>query len=459
MFPSSLSVFGSQDGSFTNLDVVDDAKIGGDLDVGGDVDVQGTVTASAFSGGTWTPTLTRLPDGSASSPPLSFTSGTNSGYYWDTTGTPGQAWTAGGTKRMKLDTTQLTLSTNLVSSEDIECNQLEAGAFVAAPLMIPTTAVRASVGSESNPSYTFGGQTTSGMYFSTSSGVSVTRSGSLKLSVDTNTVTVGPPLLIDEGTSLNPGLAFTTAPGLGFRMSDSDEISMCFGNNDTFQFSDSKGFDTNGRQISCEDLFCADIGCNDIDSGPITAEGDIDCGTHAMSCGSLACGSLTSSGDVTASGRVKAALGTVDFPGIAFTDAPSVGLQSGGPLAKTLNVCTDTNIVAQFSPLVTNFTVPIDCGTNSMTCGSLSCSSVTSTGSVTQPRYYARLYVNAAQSIPNSTNTAVSYDTIETSGGRYKQSEYQCPSNDIYNSCNWNVSDSCKFRLRDQQYRSTRSLD
>ena len=55
MLPSSLSV-GSQDGSFTNLDVVDDAKIGGDLDVGGDVDVQGTVTASAFSGGTWTPT-------------------------------------------------------------------------------------------------------------------------------------------------------------------------------------------------------------------------------------------------------------------------------------------------------------------------------------------------------------------------------------------------------------------
>ena len=132
---------------------------------------------------------------------------------------------------MKLDTTQLTLSTDLVSSENIECNQLEADAYVATPLVIATTAVRASVGSESSPSYTFGGQTTSGMYFNPSSGVSFSRSGDTKLSVDSNEVKVGPPLLIGAGSSLNPGLAFSAAPGLGFRMSNSDEMSMCFGNN------------------------------------------------------------------------------------------------------------------------------------------------------------------------------------------------------------------------------------
>ncbi len=63
------------------------------------VDVTGTLTASSF-----VPVQSSLPDGSASAPSLSFTSSTNSGYYWDTSGSEaGQAWSVGGTKKLKLD--------------------------------------------------------------------------------------------------------------------------------------------------------------------------------------------------------------------------------------------------------------------------------------------------------------------------------------------------------------------
>src|SRR4051794_9766763 len=73
------------------------------------VDVTGVLTATSF-----TPTtITSLPNGSASAPSLSFTSSTNSGYFWDTTGTAGQAWSAGGTKKMKLTPSTLTLSCDL----------------------------------------------------------------------------------------------------------------------------------------------------------------------------------------------------------------------------------------------------------------------------------------------------------------------------------------------------------
>lgn len=104
---SSLNCFGATDDTLQNLEVEGDGHIWGNLDV------DGTVTATQFAGGTITPSFT-LPDGSASSPALSFQSSTNSGLFWDTTGSePGQAWSVSGTKRMKLDTKTLALDHNL----------------------------------------------------------------------------------------------------------------------------------------------------------------------------------------------------------------------------------------------------------------------------------------------------------------------------------------------------------
>ena len=99
-----MSIFGRKKRKVdcASLNVGSDAIIGNNLTVGGNV------TADSFSGGTITPTLTELPNGTAGAPPLTFTSDTKSGYFWDTTGTAGQAWSAGGTKKLKLDTNHLT---------------------------------------------------------------------------------------------------------------------------------------------------------------------------------------------------------------------------------------------------------------------------------------------------------------------------------------------------------------
>ena len=97
------SAFGGTNGQFTDLEVYGDAKIYQDLVVGG------SVTAASFSGGTITPISLSLNNGTAAAPPLRFNSSTNSGYFWDTAGTAGQAWSVGGTKKLKLNSSVMTL--------------------------------------------------------------------------------------------------------------------------------------------------------------------------------------------------------------------------------------------------------------------------------------------------------------------------------------------------------------
>ncbi len=90
------------------IDVGADAKIGDDLYVDDNCIISGNLTVGGtINGGTITPALT-LPNGSASDPAISFQSSTNSGYFWDPSGTtPGQAWSAAGTKKLKLEPTKL----------------------------------------------------------------------------------------------------------------------------------------------------------------------------------------------------------------------------------------------------------------------------------------------------------------------------------------------------------------
>ena len=300
------------------------------------VDVIGTLTASSYvPSGT-----TSLPDGSASAPSLAFTSSTSSGMFWDTTGTAGQAWSAGGNKRLKLETNRLT-------------SEVRVG--------LPN-------GSESAPALFFNSGSTSGLSYSPGPDwMQLHLSGTTKMLWASDHTTSVVPVELPSGSASSPSVSFTSSTNSGVY------------------------FDTASQKVSTS---VGGVDRLSVSSTSVTTSVPIDSGTNGMTCG-----------DLTASGRVKAALGTVDFPGIAFTDAPSVGLQSGGPLAKTLNVCTDTNIVAQFSPLVTNFTVPIDC------------SSITASGPVTQPRYWLRLYRSTTQAISNNTGTFVSWNATESSGG------------------------------------------
>ena len=117
-----LSTFGNTDQVLQSLEVLGDGHINGNLDV------DGTVTASQFAGGTITPSFS-LPDGSASDPSLAFQSSTNSGLFWDTSGTvSGQAWSSNGTKRLKLDPDQFQV-TGPMLTDSIDCgtNSLSCG--------------------------------------------------------------------------------------------------------------------------------------------------------------------------------------------------------------------------------------------------------------------------------------------------------------------------------------------
>jgi hypothetical protein len=126
------------------LNVGGDAIVENDLTVWHNLTVDGTI-----SGGSIVPALV-LPNGTAADPALAFSSSTSSGYYWDTAGTAGQAWSANGTKRMKLNSSQLEMSV---------------------PVQLPN-------GTHSAPSLSFAGSTNSGLDYGVN-GVSIDSGGVL----------------------------------------------------------------------------------------------------------------------------------------------------------------------------------------------------------------------------------------------------------------------------------------
>jgi len=97
------------------INVGADAWIGDDLYVDDDC-TSGNLSVAGTINGSVAPPSLALPDRSASAPPLHFTSSTNSGYYWDTSDTPGQAWSAAGNKLLKLDPSHLTVSCDINNS-------------------------------------------------------------------------------------------------------------------------------------------------------------------------------------------------------------------------------------------------------------------------------------------------------------------------------------------------------
>src|SRR5947208_3049884 len=91
---SCVSTFGSEDASFTNLNVVNNETVGGNLTVGG------TIT-----GGTFFPTITEIPDGKISAPSFTFINDPSTGFFRDTTsGTDSSiGFSTAGTQRMTLN--------------------------------------------------------------------------------------------------------------------------------------------------------------------------------------------------------------------------------------------------------------------------------------------------------------------------------------------------------------------
>lgn len=429
---STLSTFGANNssGNFDSLNVTGDGFISGDLDVGG------TVTASQFSGGSLTPTFL-LPNGSASDPALAFNSSTNSGLFWESSGTAGQAWSANGTKRMKLTPTSLTVDT------DVTCgtNSLTSGSVTS------SSTVRGAIGSASAPSFAWGGHVTSGMFWDTGiSGPALSTQGVESVSFGTSSATFSTTVGVPDGSSILPSLHFASDPTLGFRRVAPGDMALCHNNDDIFDFSDTKGFDTKGRDITA--------GSGSISGGSFTV-GTISTGSVRTADGSIAApaysftpspttglysdpigeedigftvggvrvgyfdpytnfyvdGGISSASGVSAPVVSSTSGGSVAFPSLRVQTTTSGFSFDGGnhalvcsangseywraendsnsfkvakPLISTSTITTGTNAMTcgSLSSSSIAATGTITCGTNAMTCGSMSCTSLTSTGTM-----------------------------------------------------------------------------
>jgi len=92
----------------------------------------------------------------------------------------------------------------------------------------------------------------------------------------------------------------------------------------------------------------------------------------------------------------------------------SVRIGLGGAIVVDNSGTSATGSVSIAGPLSL---ASLNAGTNPLTCGTLSCASVASTGNVTQPRYSIRVFRNFGLSIAAATSTVLTWDTIETAGG------------------------------------------
>src|SRR5271170_2135590 len=230
---------------------------------------------------------------------------TDSGMFWDPSGTPGQAWSAGGTKKMKLDTTALTLSENLVCGT----NSITSGDITS------STTVKSAIGTVSAPSFAWGGHVTSGLYWdSTALGPAISRQGTQELTFGSSSATFSEAISVPDGSSLIPSVGWSSDPTLGFRRGGTGSLSLCYGNNDIMTYDYKNGLNSLGLDIETNggDMGCSTLVAGHINSGPInattqpmtcgaisctsvTSSGTMSCGTNSMTCGSLSSGAITSS--------------------------------------------------------------------------------------------------------------------------------------------------------------------
>jgi hypothetical protein len=304
------------------------------------VDVKGILTADNFipSG------LSLLPDGSATAPSLAFTSSTSSGTYWDTAGTAGQAWSSNGTKKMKVTPTSLTVDT------DVTCgtNSMTTGALNCSSIASGST-VRGTIGTDSAPTFSWSGHTTSGMYWDTLSlGPAISRQGVERLSFGSTSALFNTTVQVPDGSSAFPAIAFSSDPTLGLRHSiPTGTFAICNNNSDIFEFGDSTGFNTFGRDIN--------TGTGSITGSAFaptvvrTFDGTFSGPTHSFQ-NETTMGMYRSSADVlaltngtgitpslscnstgtTVRGTVLADDGSSSAPAFSFSSQPAMGFARGG---------------------------------------------------------------------------------------------------------------------------------
>lgn len=209
------------DGTGTNANVT---RVLDSLELGGTIKVAGLSVTSAISGA----------DGSAAAPTYSFTSDTNTGVY--RVGADSLGVSAGGTLRVTIDTTGVTLTIPLL----------------------------AAAGSASAPSHSFSSDTNTGMYSVGADQVGIATGGTLRETISTTAITSTLPLLGAAGSAAAPQYSFSGDTNTGMFSSAADDVSFSIGGTLIARFFASLGFQVNGvvRSVvgSIEGFFAAGQG-------------------------------------------------------------------------------------------------------------------------------------------------------------------------------------------------------
>ena len=285
-------------------------------------------------------------------------------------------------------------------------------------------------GSETAPSQYFRGEPTSGMYREVSgpstTSIAFSKKGTKRLRItDTGVDVIGTltassyvpsgTTSLPDGSASAPSLAFTssTSSGMFWDTSGTAGQAWSIGGIKRLKLELNKltsSVNVNlptGSESNPSLCFSSD---------PTTGLSSLPGATWCMLSVGGSSKALWASDHATSSVPVWHPNGSAASPAVSFNGSTSSGLYYDGSLSKVSTSVGGGDILTVGTSSVTS-TVPFSSGTNAMTCGALSCSSVSSTGQVTQPRYWVRLYRSATQALSNNTSTFVIWDAIETTFG------------------------------------------
>ena len=169
--------------------------VGSTTDVGGRLQVSGDLYANVIE----------VLDGTVTVPSISFFNDLNTGFYRTTTDSIGV--TTGGTLRLTVDTAAFT----------------------------GTLPWRGQDGSATDPAFSFSGDTNTGMFRTTTDSLGFTAGGTNRLTIDTTALTPTLPILGPNGSVSAPTFSFSGDTNTGIYWSSADQLSIAAGGSEQFR--------------------------------------------------------------------------------------------------------------------------------------------------------------------------------------------------------------------------------
>jgi hypothetical protein len=257
--------------------------------------------------------------GLVTAPSITFTSDTNTGLY--SIGADSLGVTTGGTLRLTIDTTAL----------------------------ISTLPLRGPAGSVTAPALSFSGDTNTGLYSIGADSLGVTTGGVLQLSIDTTSVTSTLPVYLPDGSVSAPAITFTSDTNTGLYSIGADSLGVSTGG--TLRIT------VNTTSLTSTLPIYAAAGL--VATPSITFSGDTNTGLYSIGADSLGVatgGTLRLTIDttaLTATLPLRGSAGSVSAPSLSFSGdnntglysigADSIGIATGGVLQLSIDTTSVTS--------------------------------------------------------------------------------------------------------------------